>query len=208
MPDGATRLVSLHDPDALPIRKGRIDKPVEFGYKAQVTDNDDGIVLDYAVEYGAVPDSPQLAPAIERVARRAGVCCARSPPTAATVRPPSNTTCTPRACAPWRFPARPPPRPRARPSSTAAASAGSSSGAPAAKAGSATSNAATAGTVPSWTQARGSDLVRARDIRPQPGQDRGPGQLTPPRPWTRPAPGRSRTHTTTFQVEVIRRPAR
>ena len=30
MPDGATRLVSLHDPDAWPIRKGRIDRPVEF----------------------------------------------------------------------------------------------------------------------------------------------------------------------------------
>jgi transposase, IS5 family len=72
MPDGATRLVSLHDPDARPIRKGRIDRPVEFGYKAQVTDNDDGIVLDYAVEYGAAPDSPQLVPAVERVARRAG----------------------------------------------------------------------------------------------------------------------------------------
>ena len=27
MPDGATRLVSLHDPDARPIRKGRIDRP-------------------------------------------------------------------------------------------------------------------------------------------------------------------------------------
>ena len=34
MPDGATRLAVLHDPDARPIRKGRIDKPVEFGYKA------------------------------------------------------------------------------------------------------------------------------------------------------------------------------
>ena len=72
MPDGAARLVSLHDPDARPIRKGRIDRPVEFGYKAQVTDNDDGIVVDYAVEYGAVPDGPQLAPAVQRVARRAG----------------------------------------------------------------------------------------------------------------------------------------
>jgi transposase, IS5 family len=72
VPDGATRLVSLHDPDARPIRKGRIDRPVEFGYKAQVTDNDDGIVLDYAVEYGAALDGPQLMPAIERVARRAG----------------------------------------------------------------------------------------------------------------------------------------
>jgi transposase, IS5 family len=72
MPAGATRLVSLHDPDARPIRKGRIDRPVEFGYKAQVLDNDDGIILDYTVEAGAVPDGPQLAPAIDRVRRRAG----------------------------------------------------------------------------------------------------------------------------------------
>jgi IS5 family transposase len=43
-----------------------------FGCKAQVTDNDDGIILDYAVEYGAAPDGPQLAPAVERIARRAG----------------------------------------------------------------------------------------------------------------------------------------
>jgi IS5 family transposase len=34
MPDGATRVVSLHDPDARPIAKGRIGKPVEFGYYA------------------------------------------------------------------------------------------------------------------------------------------------------------------------------
>jgi len=67
-----SRLVSLHDPDARPIRKGRIDRPVEFGYKAQVLDNDDGIVVDYTVECGAVPDGPQLAPAIERVRRRTG----------------------------------------------------------------------------------------------------------------------------------------
>ena len=72
VPDGATRLVSLHDPDARPIRKGRIDRPVEFGYKAQVSDNDDGVILDYSVEYGAAPDGPQLAPAIKRVTRRAG----------------------------------------------------------------------------------------------------------------------------------------
>jgi transposase, IS5 family len=71
-PQSATRLVSLHDPDARPIRKGRIDRPVEFGYKAQVADNDDGLILDYSVEYGAAPDGPQLAPAVERVTRRAG----------------------------------------------------------------------------------------------------------------------------------------
>jgi hypothetical protein len=129
------RLVSLHDPDARPIRKGRIDRPVEFGYKAQVTDNDDGIILDYAVEYGAAPDGPQLAPVVHRISRAPAVCRARSPPTAATASPPSNTTCTLAGCAPSRSPARPPPHPPARPSSTAAASAPWSSGTPAAAQG-------------------------------------------------------------------------
>ena len=72
MPDGATRRVSLHDGDARPIAKGRLGRPVEFGYKAQVTDNDDGVVLDYAVEQGNPADGPQLAPAIGRVIKRTG----------------------------------------------------------------------------------------------------------------------------------------
>jgi IS5 family transposase len=33
-PEAASRLVSLHDPDARPIKKGRLGKPVEFGYLA------------------------------------------------------------------------------------------------------------------------------------------------------------------------------
>jgi len=72
VPDGATRLVSLHDPDARPIRKGRLGRPVEFGYKAQVVDNEDGVVLDHLVVIGNPPDAPMLEPAIARVARRAG----------------------------------------------------------------------------------------------------------------------------------------
>jgi IS5 family transposase len=72
MPGGATRRVSLHDGDARPIAKGRLGKPVEFGYKAQVTDNDDGIIADYSLEQGNPADGPQLAPAVERVIRRAG----------------------------------------------------------------------------------------------------------------------------------------
>jgi transposase, IS5 family len=71
-PDGATRLVSLHDPDARPIVKGRLGKPVEFGYKAQVADNPDGVVLDYQVEVGNPPDAPMLVPAVGRISRRAG----------------------------------------------------------------------------------------------------------------------------------------
>jgi Transposase and inactivated derivatives, IS5 family len=60
--DSATRLVSLHDPDARPIVKGRLGKPVEFGYKAQVVDNEDGLVLDYDVKTGNPADAEQLAP--------------------------------------------------------------------------------------------------------------------------------------------------
>jgi len=71
VPEGATRLVSLHDPDARPIAKGRLGKPVEFGYKAQVVDNEDGVVLDHNIEIGNPPDAPMLAPAIQRIARRA-----------------------------------------------------------------------------------------------------------------------------------------
>ena len=72
MPESATRLVSLHDVDARPIRKGRLGKPVEFGYKAQLVDNADGVILDHNVEVGNPPDAPQLAPAIERITRRTG----------------------------------------------------------------------------------------------------------------------------------------
>jgi len=43
-----------------------------FGYKAQVTGNDDGVILDYSAGYGAAPDGPQLAPAIGRIRRRVG----------------------------------------------------------------------------------------------------------------------------------------
>ena len=71
-PDGATRRVSLHDGDARPIAKGRLGKPVEFGHKAQMVDNDDGVVLDHAVEPGNPPDAPQLAPAVARIKKRAG----------------------------------------------------------------------------------------------------------------------------------------
>jgi len=72
MPESATRLVSFHDVDARPIRKGRLGKPVEFGYKAQIVDNADGVILDHTIEIGNPADAPQLAPAIERITRRAG----------------------------------------------------------------------------------------------------------------------------------------
>jgi IS5 family transposase len=72
VPDGATRIVSLHDSDARPIAKGKLGQPVEFGYKAQVLDNTDGIVLDHEVRIGNPHDGPMLAPAIARIKARFG----------------------------------------------------------------------------------------------------------------------------------------
>lgn len=71
-PDGATRRVSLHDRDARPIAKGRLGKPVEFGHKAQLVEGDDGVIVDHTIEQGNPADAPQLAPAVDRIKRRAG----------------------------------------------------------------------------------------------------------------------------------------
>jgi transposase, IS5 family len=72
MPAGSTRIVSLHDPDARAIRKGRLGKPVEFGYKAQLVDNADGVILDHNVEMGNPYDASMLEPAIQRIKCRTG----------------------------------------------------------------------------------------------------------------------------------------
>ena len=72
VPDGASRVVSLHDPDARPIRKGNLRRPVEFGFKAQVADNADGIIVDHSVVVGNPPDAPMLAPAVAAIKARFG----------------------------------------------------------------------------------------------------------------------------------------
>jgi transposase, IS5 family len=66
VPEEPARVVALLDDPAF------FDRPVEFGYKARVIGNDDGVIVDYAVEAGNPPDAPQLAPAITRIARRFG----------------------------------------------------------------------------------------------------------------------------------------
>ena len=102
MPESASRVVSLHDVDARPIRKGRLGKPVEFGYKAQIVDNADGVILDHNVEVGN-PQTPR------NWSRRSNGSSAapdtlhgRSPPTAATARHRWNTTYTNSVYAAWR----------------------------------------------------------------------------------------------------------
>jgi IS5 family transposase len=65
-PAGATRVVSLHDPDARLITKGRLGRPVEFGYKAKLVDNEDGVIVDHTIEIGNPTDAPMLVPKIVR----------------------------------------------------------------------------------------------------------------------------------------------
>jgi IS5 family transposase len=61
------RLVSLSDPDARPIRKGKPGRPTEFGYMLLVAEDERGFIADHQLQRGNPPDAPQLLPAVERV---------------------------------------------------------------------------------------------------------------------------------------------
>jgi len=93
-PAGATRRVSLHDPDARPIAKGQLGKPVQFGYKAQVVDNEDGVVLDHNLEQGTQPTRHSSRPRSSGSSRAPAASRGRPPPTAATARRASMTPST------------------------------------------------------------------------------------------------------------------
>jgi transposase, IS5 family len=71
------RLVSLSDPDARPIRKGKPRHPTQFGYTLLVAEDERGFVADHQLQRGNPPDAPQLVPAVKRVVAVTG----RSPGT-------------------------------------------------------------------------------------------------------------------------------
>ena len=64
--------MSLHEPDARPIAKGRLGRPVEFGYKAQVCDNEHGLIVDHSVHVGNPHDTDLLLPAVARIVEHCG----------------------------------------------------------------------------------------------------------------------------------------
>jgi transposase, IS5 family len=68
----ADRLVSLSDPDARPIRKGKPRSPTQFGYTLLVVEDERGFVADHQLQQGNPPDAPQLVPAVQRVAQVTG----------------------------------------------------------------------------------------------------------------------------------------
>jgi IS5 family transposase len=61
------RLVSLSDPDARPIRKGKPRHPTQFGYTLLLAEDERGFVADHQLHKGNPPDAPQLVPAVQRV---------------------------------------------------------------------------------------------------------------------------------------------
>ena len=143
------RLVSLSDPDARPIRKGKLGKPNEFGYVtqlAEVTENTQrgarGLILPPATD-DREPGRGHAAARHDRGAQAArDLARARSRSTAASTsaRPARRSkTSSPTGCS----------SPAANNPAPNAPNDGCSATEPAPKAGSATSNAATA-----WTASR------------------------------------------------------
>ena len=90
------RLVSLADPDARPIRKGKPRHPTQFGYTLLLAEEERGFIADHQLQQGNPPDAPQLVPAVQRVIALTGrppgtvvgcvVYCATEP-TPNTTRP-------------------------------------------------------------------------------------------------------------------------
>jgi transposase, IS5 family len=61
------RLISLADPDARPIRKGKPQHPTQFGYTALVVEDERGVVADHQTHRGSPWDAGLLVGAVERV---------------------------------------------------------------------------------------------------------------------------------------------
>ena len=66
------RLVSLSDPDARPIRKGKPQHPTQFGYTLLLAEDERGFIADQQLQQGNPADAPQLVPAVRRVAEVTG----------------------------------------------------------------------------------------------------------------------------------------
>lgn len=66
------RIVSLYDPDARPIRKGKLKKPNEFGRTLQLVQDSSGVILDHELQYGNPSDKTKLLPLVKKFKKRFG----------------------------------------------------------------------------------------------------------------------------------------
>ncbi|CAA7600888.1 Transposase InsH, N-terminal [Acididesulfobacillus acetoxydans] len=76
------RVISLYDPDARPIQKGKLKSPTEFGYKTEITENEDRLVTDYKIHIGNPSDESLLLGTVRRHIENTG----RIPYSLSTVR--------------------------------------------------------------------------------------------------------------------------
>lgn len=59
------RMVSFFDPQARPIKKGKLSKTTEFGYKVRIDETENGFVTGYEVYQGNPSDDELLIPAVK-----------------------------------------------------------------------------------------------------------------------------------------------
>jgi transposase, IS5 family len=61
------RLISLADPDARPVRKGKPQRPTEFGYTVLLAECERGFIVTHHTHKGNPGDAAQLVPAVTEV---------------------------------------------------------------------------------------------------------------------------------------------
>jgi IS5 family transposase len=67
------RIVSFHDPQARPIRKGKLNKAVEFGRTLQLVQDSSGVIVHYEVHRGHPNDSTELLSLLQRAKASLGI---------------------------------------------------------------------------------------------------------------------------------------
>src|ERR1051325_428394 len=67
------RIVSFHDPQARPIRKGKLSKAVEFGRTLQLVQDSSGVILHYEVRTGNPADRTELLSVLRKAKTTLGI---------------------------------------------------------------------------------------------------------------------------------------
>lgn len=66
------RLISLADPDARPIRRGKPQTPTEFGYKVFFGESEEGFIVVAETNKGNPSDDTQIIPALQKMKEKTG----------------------------------------------------------------------------------------------------------------------------------------
>ena len=64
------RIVSFHDPAVRVIRKGKLNKPNEFGRTLDIGQDASGLIIDYEIDEGNPSDKTKVVPMVQRFKRR------------------------------------------------------------------------------------------------------------------------------------------